>query len=134
MKEEIICKICSNKFIDYKIKKRKFCSKKCYASYNKRENHSKYIGKNQFIDGNCIDCSIKISNGQHKRCRKCNSDYLTKKVMFTHHIRMDKDDNNVIKLSRSKHLQLHRIAYNYLLLINKEKDYIKWFIKNYGTK
>jgi hypothetical protein len=60
----------------------------------------------------------------------------TKKAMkcIKHHIDLNKDNNrksNIIYLSGSKHSTLHLKAYEYLVKINKIKDYIKWFNKIY---
>ncbi len=114
-------------------KKKKFCSRNCFREFYSRK-HGTNFKDGRCINKICIDCGKETNkNGRAKRCKLCNSKYL-KTVLYKHHIRMDGDDNNILLLKNRLHLKLHRIAYEYLILINKEKDYIKWFIEKYGTE
>lgn len=49
-----------------------------------------------------------------------------------HHIYLKENGGETIKLSRSKHRQLHERAYDYLVKINEISNYLKWFDKKFG--
>ena len=54
-----------------------------------------------------------------------------------HHIDLNKYNNEIINLlflTNSKHNQLHKRAYDYLVKTNQVQEYIKWFIKEFKPK
>lgn len=53
-------------------------------------------------------------------------------ALHKHHIYLDDNDEKILMLTSSKHLQLHSKTYEYLVEINVIDDYIKWFERKYG--
>lgn len=54
-----------------------------------------------------------------------------------HHIYLEKNSNDIMKLTKSKHILLHRRVYEYIYEIYGKKginNYIKWFDKKYSLK
>jgi len=113
----------------------------------------------------CLKRNIKTTINSHTalyeggRCRSCaqkkiletkphNKGMLGKKhteaskrqmvsTLQNHHIYLEKNSSNTMKLSKSKHMILHRRVYEYLYEIYGKKGidkYIKWFDKKYGLK
>lgn len=69
-----------------------------------------------------------------KKTRKKISKALKNNPNIKHHIYLRKNNDKILKLSRSKHRQLHERAYDYIYHTYRKKgidNYIKWFDKNY---
>lgn len=57
------------------------------------------------------------------------------KAIHEHHVDMDKENNkpcNILRLTGSKHRQLHVRGYEYLVELGLVQQYIKWFDQKYG--
>ena len=68
----------------------------------------------------------------HKKSLKKRGDLINR-----HHIDLNNKNNhptNLKYLTNSKHNQLHKRAYDYLVKIKKIKNYMNWFIKIYKPK
>tara|TARA_R100001530_G_scaffold1886_1_gene3250 strand:- start:24323 stop:24940 length:618 start_codon:yes stop_codon:yes gene_type:complete len=78
--------------------------------------------------------STKRNNSNAAKRNWQNLEYRKKRLtaLHKHHIYLDGDDEKILMLSSSKHLQLHSKAYEYLVEINKIEHYIKWFDKKYN--
>ena len=118
---------CSNcgKHISFSSKKCKSCDKKYhYKIYPspRGKKHWNYNRKNT-SQGKKIMGS---RNGNFGKNRKL------KNKIITHHIDLNYFNNkkdNILKITLKKHTSLHHRAYDYLVKIDKIKQYIKWFLK-----
>ncbi len=91
----------------------------------------------------CVICNKKISHARYKKCQSCTvkarSPETIKKVseaLSKHHIYGHMNDKTM-KLTRSKHNQIHHNAYFFILEAYGKKGidrYLKWFRKKYGLK
>lgn len=60
-----------------------------------------------------------------------------KKSLHPHHIYLKENGDQTIKLTNSKHRQLHEKAYNFIYDVYGKKGidrYLKWFDKKYHLK
>lgn len=125
------------KLIGHKVKS-KLCKKCCRIE---KKHHNYIDGKRcRYKKFYCLNCHKKIE-GTSKRCKSCarkgknNPRYReNKNIIIKHHIYLRENSSKTLKLSRSKHTQLHNRAYNYLVEMGLIKQYIKWFDKKYHLK
>lgn len=76
----------------------------------------------------------RISRGL-KRAYKLNDSRRNRKnEIVKHHIDLKENSDRIIKLTHSKHVQLHQRAYDYLVEKRMIMDYTKWFDKKYGLE
>jgi len=79
MKNKFKCKLCGRRTKGYS--KSNLC-KSCIMKefYKNPKNHPRYIDGRSKNANYCIDCGVKISNYQHKRCRSCSQKYICTKI------------------------------------------------------
>jgi ribosomal protein L30/L7E len=101
---------------------------------------NKGIRNGNYINGKCIKynkckiCNKQLHNFKAKICRKCSNKGNSQ---VRHHIDLNNKNNNslnILKLTRRRHTQLHNKSYEYLVKRNLVKDYINYFVANYGVK
>jgi len=133
------CKSC-NKLIGGKVKSG-LCKSCCRRG--KRHHNYKHGKRCRYIKRYCINCNKTLDN-RAKRCKSCakksknNPMYKTDKFnVIKHHIYLRQNGGKTLKLTRSKHTQLHNKAYEYIYKVYGEKGidkYIKWFDNFYKLK
>jgi len=134
----------------------------CKSCSKQGKLNGRYINGKTLKRKKCLDCGKKLgiwSNYyNNKRCLSCKMKnlYKNKKLNFKgkrnpmygkisngknkinkHHINLNRKNNeesNILLISNSKHIKLHRLAYFYLLKMGKIKEYIDWFKLKYGLR
>jgi len=106
-------------------KKCEYCKSKYFAGW--KENKNSY--KRRFCSRTCLANHARLDRKRNKKI----SDSV-KKSISNHHIYLKENSDKTMKLSNSKHRQLHSFSYNYLVETGQIEKYIEWFDKKYGLK
>ena len=145
------CLICGKELKNYHNKRCKECyrltqknkiisikHRKQISKGNKGRNNGQYK-KGEYVKGRkCEICNKKLSTGKKaKRCHKHANRKLvkTRSNIVKHHIYLKENSDEIMKISNSKHAQLHKRVYDFLYHKYGKKgvdNYIKWFDKKYG--
>lgn len=153
-RQTIRCNKCENKHHSKVMKAKNNNHKPSCLTCGKRINYNSKYCKKCFIKLHtyyCIDCKIKLSTKNAKRCWKCYVKFsqipennpafgrinLTGKTIIQHHIDLNPKNNikrNKLKLTQSVHMKLHQRAYKFLVKTGQIDNYLKWFFKNLEIK